>query len=271
MLDKILRAKRAEVARMSASPRLPIRHEPAGGFFAALRRPVGAPLRLVAEIKLRSPSAGELSRALSPVDRALVYARSGASAISVLTDPTFFDGSFEHLFAIRDALDAALGSSRPRLLAKEFVIDPIQLHRAADAGADAVLLIARIVSPEQLVTLAEATRELGLEPLVEVATHEELAAARAARARVVGVNARDLDTLRMNAELAGEVLAALTTTHARPDLVAMRLSGLSTPDDVAAIAATNVDAALIGESLMRLDDPAPLLAAMISVASSARV
>src|SRR5262245_21572824 len=170
MIDRILLPKRAEIARMLAAPPFPPRRCPRAGVVEALRRGEGEPLRLIAEVKLRSPSAGPLSTALSPAERALCYAQSGARMISVLTDAPFFGGSFDHLAACRDALDEALGPARPPLLCKEFILHPIQLDRALDAGADAALLIARIVTPDALATLAQEARARGLEPLVEVAT-----------------------------------------------------------------------------------------------------
>lgn len=263
MLDRILIPKRAEVARMLAGPRLAPHHAPGGGVLEALRRPAGAPLRLVTEIKLRSPSAGELSQRLDPAARALCYARGGAAMISVLCDQAFFGGGYAHLRACRDGLDAVLGVQRPRLLCKEFVIDAVQLDRAVDAGADAVLLIARIVDAPTLARLAGEARRRGLVPMIEVATLDELDAARAAGAELVGVNARDLNTLRIDVEQAATVIEALPS-----DAVKMHLSGLSTPEDVKRVAGARADAALIGEALMRADDPAPLLAAMRAAAGT---
>src|SRR5262249_32268210 len=158
----------------------------------------GQPLRLVCEIKFRSPSAGDLSRVLSAASRALVYADAGATMISVLTDSPFFDGSYEHLAECRDALDTALGLRRPLLLCKDFVLDTIQLDRAAGAGADAVLLIARILTPSELAGLAAEARQRGLKPIIEVATLEEIEPALSSGARLIGVNARDLDTLEID-------------------------------------------------------------------------
>ncbi len=259
LLARILDAKRLEIEALRSSPR------PAGprrdpiDVRAALRRPPGAPLRLLAEIKLRSPSAGPLSRSLSPAARAAAYAEAGATMVSVLCDRPFFDGAWEHVTEARAALDSA-GRSVP-LLAKEFVLDERQIARARDAGADAVLLIARIVSPARLAALAEAARAEGLEPLVEIALDTELEAAIAAGARVVGVNARDLDTLQMDAERVARVLHALPA-----DVVAVHLSGLRDGNDVARVARSRADAALIGEALMRQDDPGPLLRAMVAAA-----
>ncbi|MBX3203255.1 MAG: indole-3-glycerol-phosphate synthase, partial [Labilithrix sp.] len=216
-------------------------------------------LRLVTEIKRRSPSAGPLSTALSVAERALSYARGGAAMISVLCDARFFDGGFAHLAEAREALDEA-GLAVP-LLAKEFVLHERQLVEAAASGADAALLIARIVDRARLASLVAHARELGLEPLVEVVTEDELAAALAAGATVIGVNARDLDTLVMDAARAARVLAAVPE-----DRIAVHLSGLKGPDDVTAVAKTDVDAALMGEALMREDDPARLLEAMRAAA-----
>lgn len=280
VLDRILIPKRAEIARMLSGVRLPPRRRPGGQVLEALVRPEGAPLRLIAEVKRRSPSAGELSQALSPPERALCYARAGARMISVLTDAPFFGGSFDHLAACRDALDEALGPARPRLLCKEFILDPIQLDRALDAGADAALLIARILTPDALVALSLEARARGIEPLVEVASEEELGAAKQAGARLIGVNARDLNTLKMDAERAARILGQI-----EPTAVAIHLSGLASPDDVTRVAfpstlvgdplsrsppstTRRADAALIGEALMRQDDPTALLSAMVRAAAA---
>jgi len=257
LLADILASKAREVAALRAVARTPTAREPIDAP-RALRRD-GGPLRLLAEVKLRSPSAGPLSRALTPAARALAYARAGASMVSVLCDAPHFDGSWDHLAAARQALDAA-GLQVP-LLAKEFVVDARQIAEARDRGADSVLLIARIVDAPTLAVLARAAREEGLEPLVEVASEAELEAAMTAGAHIVGVNARDLDSLAMDAARAARVLDRVP-----PGVVAVHLSGLRTPADVARIAAGRTDAALVGEALMRQDDPAPLLAAMVEAA-----
>jgi indole-3-glycerol phosphate synthase len=258
-LADILAAKRRDVDALPPRARARERRE-AIDVVAALRRDGGG-VRLVAEVKLRSPSAGPLSRALPPAERALAYAEAGASMVSVLCDAPFFDGSWEHLAAARARLDAA--GRRVPLLAKDFVIDERQIEEARDRGGDAILVIARIVSAARLAELARAARAEGVEPFVEVIDERELDAAMAAEARVVGVNARDLDTLKVDVAHAGRVLAAIP-----PDVVAVHLSGLRQPADVAAIARGRADAALIGEGLMRQDDPRPLLAAMVDAARS---
>jgi indole-3-glycerol phosphate synthase len=262
LLATILASKADEVAALRARTETPLeRFAPRPLARRALRRSRdGArPLRLVTEIKRRSPSAGPLSTVLGPAERALAYARGGAAMISVLCDGPFFDGSFEHLAEARVALDGA-GLPVP-LLAKEFVVDPSQIAVAAASGADAVLLIARIVTPDVLKRLVRAALASSVEPLVEVATGDELAAALDTEAHLVGVNARDLDTLEMDADRAARVLAAVPA-----DRVALHLSGIKDEADVRRVSRSRADAALIGEALMRVDDPGPLLGRFVSAA-----
>ncbi|WP_394827515.1 indole-3-glycerol-phosphate synthase [Pendulispora albinea] len=262
VLDAIVASKRAEIEALKLelakeSPAAPgARRE---GVAERLARPSGAPLRLLTEIKRKSPSAGALSTAMGVDDRARAYARAGASAISVLCDGPFFGGSYEDVTRVRAALESE-GLSTP-ILAKEFILDPVQLRRASAAGADLALLIVRIVSPEQLGSLVTAARDAGLEPLVEVATEAELRIALATEARLIGVNARDLDTLRMDPARAASLVAAIPEGR-----VALHLSGLKTPDDVRAVARGRADGALLGEILMRQDDPTALLAELVAAA-----
>lgn len=253
LLARILEQKQADVAELRT------RKLPAPGPLrpVQLKRAAGEGLRLITEIKRRSPSAGALSTTLSVAARAASYERGGSSMISVLCDSAFFDGAFEHLSEARAACQLPI-------LCKEFVIEEVQLDAARAYGADAVLLIVRCLSPERLSLLVGAARERGLEPIVEVTTHEESQHALDAGATVVGVNARDLDTLVMNPERAQAVLAAL------PDHVARaHFSGLGTAEAVAKVTRGPADAALIGEALMRKDDPEPLLRELASAAKFA--
>ena len=257
-LDDIVASKRRDIEALRRDVWAPATREPID-VVAALRRSPGAPLRLVAEVKRKSPSAGALSWVLSPAARAMAYATHGAAMVSVLCDAPFFDGGWAHVEQARAAFDVA-GLATP-LLAKEFVLDETQIERARAAGADAVLLIARIVTSERLGELAEAARRQRIEPLVEVVDERELEAALSAGARVVGVNARDLDTLVMDAARAARVVAAIPG-----DVVAVHLSGVRTADDVRTLARGRADAALIGEVLMRADDPAPRLDELVAAA-----
>ena len=249
-LARILAAKREELeALQTPLPALGFEPRP-----IELKREPGQPLRLIAEIKRRSPSAGDLSTRLTVAERARSYERGGASLVSILTDASFFAGSYSHL------TEARRGCSLP-LLCKDFVLNEAQLDAARAFGADAVLLIVRCLEPDRVAALAAEARARKLEPLVEVTTEREAELALAAGARLIGVNARDLDTLVMNADRAARVLAALSA-----DVTAVFLSGLGAAEDVARVARSRADAALIGEALMRQADPEPLLRSMSEAA-----
>ena len=260
LLEQILASKHAEIAaqRARTSPSRSEREnvDP----IAALARRAGQPLHLVAEVKFKSPSAGELSKRLDAGARTIAYARAGAAMVSVLCDASFFGGGFSDLRAARASLDAA--KLRLPLLAKEFVLDEVQLDLAAEHGADAVLLIARIVSPAVLAKLATAARARGLEPLIEVLDDNELAVAVACDARLIGVNARDLDTLAIDTDRAARILAAIPKGH-----TAIHLSGIKSAESVGLVARGRADAALLGEALMRKDDPEPLLRELVAAAT----
>jgi indole-3-glycerol phosphate synthase len=250
LLQRILAQKELDAAELrqrqlpAPPPRRPL----------SLARAPGQPLHLITEIKRRSPSAGPLSTALSVGERARAYERAGASMISVLCDKTFFDGSFEHL------REARLACGLP-LLCKEFVIDEVQLDAARAFGADAVLLIVRCLSAARLPVLIEAALARELEPVVEVTTQDESDRALAAGARLIGVNARDLDTLVMEPARARAVLQALPA-----GVVRAHFSGLSSAAAVGEVAAGSADAALVGEALMRQGDPEPLLREFVAAA-----
>lgn len=243
-LARILAQKESELAALRARP-LPT--APERRAVRLSRAQNDGKLSLITEIKRRSPSAGKLSTALSVGERAAAYERAGASMLSVLCDAHFFDGDYQHLVEARQACQLPL-------LCKEFVVDELQLDAARAFGADAVLLIVRCLSAQRTRALVAAARERQLVPFVEVATEDELAVALDAGADLIGVNARDLDTLVMDAARAARVLAAMPENVTRA-----HLSGLSKPEDVTRIRASGADAALIGEALMRADDPEPLL------------
>lgn len=263
VLAEILAHKEAEVWRMKATPsyvRVATEGKPPD-VISKLRRAPGRPLRLIAEVKHRSPSAGALSMALSAGERVVRYANAGASMVSVLADERFFGGGWHDVTDARSALDRA--HLPVPVLAKEFVLDERQIAEAAACGAAAVLLIARILPPDRLRKLVSVACTLGIEPLVEIVTEDELVSALATKATLLGVNARDLDTLVVDTARAARVLAGIP-----PEKVAIHLSGLRTPADVAAIARTRADAALIGEALMREDDPTALLRSFVKAAAT---
>ena len=258
ILAEIVKKKREEIAKLTEEgvPRSAVERSLGRRTIDVpkiLARDVGAPLRLIAEIKFKSPSAGALSKKMTAAERAVAYVNAGASMVSVLCDSHFFDGSYDDLESARAALD----ETHPEVpvLCKEFVLDAAQLDVARARGADAVLVIARILDHDELPALVDAAKSRGLEPLVEIANEDDLARALETSARLVGVNARDLDTLAIDSKTAAALVAEIP-----PDRVALHLSGVKTEANLTEVARGRADAALIGEILMREDDPTSLLA-----------
>ncbi len=215
---------------------------PRGRQFAeALRRP-GA-VNVIAECKRRSPSRGVLQAAYDPAAQARAYARGGAVAVSVLTEPAFFDGSLEHLSAVRAAIDLPC-------LRKDFVVDGYQLLEARAAGADAVLLIVSALDDERLARLLAQAQALHLAALVEVHDEGELARAVDAGATIVGVNNRNLRTLAVDLDVSARVAARLPA-----GVTAVSESGVGSAADVARLRDLGFHAFLIGERLMVAPDP----------------
>lgn len=227
-----LKPRRSELERLAGSG------GPLRPFVQALRR--DAPLGVIAECKGRSPSKGQLTDSYDPVGQARRYQAGGASAISVLTEPTFFSGSLEHLRAVRAAVNLPV-------LRKDFVRDPLQVVEARAAGADAVLLIVRIVDDAvRLADLYRTARDLGLDVLVEVHSAAELETALALEPDLIGVNNRDLDSFETRLEFSRDLRPAIPSGP-----LTVCESGIQTLDDVEAIRAWGYDAILVGESLMR--------------------
>ena len=199
---------------------------------------------IIAEVKRASPVKGVFREKLDPAELALQYKEGGARALSVLTDATFFKGSIEDLRAARDAAGLPV-------LRKDFVIDDYQLWEAKVLRASAVLLIVRILDQAQLRDyLALAREELKLAALVEVHTEKELERALDARADVVGINNRDLDTFKTTLETSARLRSLIP-----PGPVVVSESGIATREDVVLLRQMNVDAALIGEELVKSPDP----------------
>jgi indole-3-glycerol phosphate synthase len=229
---------------------------PDGAAFAArlARRDT---VNVIAECKRRSPSKGVLAAAYDPVARATAYARAGAAAISVLTEPSFFDGALDHLAAVRRAVDVPL-------LRKDFVVDEYQVLEAAAAGADAVLLIVSAITPTELGRLHRRATALGLAVLVEVHDDAELDQAVNAGATLVGVNNRNLRTLQVDVTVSAR-LAARMPRH----VTAVSESGLAGPADLARLAALGYHAFLVGEHLMTSSDPERDLRALCAAGAAA--
>jgi indole-3-glycerol phosphate synthase len=253
ILEKIVETKVAEVARLLPDA-VELRaaaeaSSPPRDFEGALRRP--GEVALIAEIKRRSPSAGWIREELSVAEVASAYAGAGAAALSVLTDAEYFGGSLDNLREARAAVSLPL-------LRKDFIIDPVQLWEARAAGADAVLLIVRILEDPLLADLGALARELGLGVLVEAHTAAEVERAVGAGATVVGINSRDLDTFHTDLNVALS-LASLVPA----DRVVVAESGIRTSADVDRVGGVGAHAILVGESLMRQPEVARATAALV--------
>lgn len=245
-LDRILAQKVADIARDVAQAPLDTVRQQAEArkgdvrdFAGVLRKPA---IALIAEVKKASPSKGVLLENFDPLAIGRCYAENGASAISVLTDETFFQGHLDYLRDVRVAVHVPC-------LRKDFVIDPYQVYQARAVGADAVLLIVMALADGQLRDLAQLIAELGMTALVEVHDEAELARALSAGARVVGVNNRNLKTFSVD--------LAITRAVARqcpPDVLLVAESGISTPEDVAQMAEYGASAVLVGETLVKSTD-----------------
>ena len=254
ILHTILETKRKEVADLHrrlnlADLRAAVEAAPpARNFFAALTKPPRRALNLIAEVKRASPSAGVIREDFDPVKIAREYESAGADALSVLTDAPYFQGSLDHLQAIRQAVDLPL-------LRKDFILDPYQVYRARAAGADAILLIAAALPVGELADLMILATELRMTVLLEVHDADELMQVRSmigfphAAYSLLGINNRDLTTFRVDLnttirliELAGDNVPVVSE------------SGIRTHEDVLRLRAAGVRGVLVGETLMRSGD-----------------
>jgi len=256
LLEAIVAATRARVdAAMAREPRAAVerramsRTPDAAGFASRLSR--RGSINVIAECKRRSPSRGVLRAAYEPVSIAAGYEKAGAAAISVLTEPGFFDGSLDHLAAVREAV-------RIPLLRKDFIVDQYQLLEARAAGADAILLIVAALDDGELRSLSTAARDLGLAALVEVHTVGECRRAVGAGATIIGVNNRNLRTLQVDLHASRDIAGLLPASA-----IGISESGLKTPADLQAMRALGYRAFLMGERFMIEPDPGAALAGLI--------
>ena len=249
ILDRIVEVKRLEVERhMAQTPltaleerirELPLPLNLSGALMAA------GP-RLIAECKKASPSRGLLREDYDPAALATSYAENGAAAISVLTERDHFQGGLEHMESVKEA-------TRPwalPVLRKDFLFDPYQVYEARAHGADAILLIVAILSPEQLGELLGVCRSMWVQALTEVHTEEEMDAAVAAGAEIIGINNRDLHTFTTDISLT-ERLAS----RAPQGRILVSESGIHSRDDVVRLGRAGVHAVLVGEALVTAPDP----------------
>jgi indole-3-glycerol phosphate synthase len=267
MLDHILEHKRSEISQLDPSewknraadapaPREFLPFDP-----TRTSRPHTAPM-LIAEIKRASPSRGELNPRLDPIRQAHIYAENGAAAISILTDEKFFRGSIDDLFALRrEGLETPGGQALP-LLRKDFLLAPVQLYQSRAFGADAVLLIAAALEGGALADMHALALELGLTPLLEVHTGDELDRALTVRGLCwVGVNSRNLSTFEVRPQAGLELGPEIP-----PAIGSVAESGIMNAKDAVAAGKVGYDAILVGEALVTAAD---IAAKVREVATSA--
>ncbi len=256
VLKRIVAKKREEVSELSqkASPaerrNQALDAPPVRDFLAALKARPGQ--AVIAEIKRSSPSAGRLANKVDPVERARTYEAGGAAALSVLTDKTFFSGSIDDLYRAREACSLPV-------LRKDFIISSAQIFEARAAGADAVLLIAAALEPRQMAEFYECIKELGMTPLVEVHDRTELEAVLNLEPELVGINNRNLKSLKVDLAVSLE-LRPIIPSH----VTVVAESGVSSAEDVSRLRKGGLDAFLVGTSLMRAEDPAAAIRALIN-------
>ena len=253
MLDQILGRVRLRIPEVAERPddlrAAALDAPPVRSLAAAVTSPG---MSVIAEIKRRSPSRGQLAPELDPRALASAYQAGGAAAISVLTEPEFFDGS------IADLQAAASAVALP-VLRKDFILDPVQVWESRAIGADAVLLIVAALDDEMLTKLIATAEEARIETLVEVHDEVEVDRARASGAGIVGVNARDLSTFHVDLSVTERLSDRLGGFSAR-----VAESGITGPADVARMMSAGYDAVLVGETLVRETDPAAAVARLVA-------
>lgn len=256
ILERIVAVKRQEVERLKE--RLPLEMArrsvadlpPARGFARALRKSAD-PVALIAEVKKASPSKGVIMHDFDPLRQAKAYEAAGASCISVLTDETFFQGSIRYLTKIHQEVKLPL-------LRKDFIIDERQIYEARLAGADAILLITALLSPQQLLEYRQLAESLGMDALVEVHDEKELGIALAAGSTLVGVNNRDLRDFSVDLQTTAKVAKQVP-----PQVLLVSESGIASPQDVLFVQKAGAQAILVGETLMRADSVSQAVAHLL--------
>ena len=258
VLSSILERKYAEVAerrvdRPESELEAAVTKLPLPRSLLSVLSPPGGPVRIIAEIKRASPSAGTIDPTVDAAALASRYVRAGGSAISVLTDELGFGGSLEDLRKVR------AGVSVP-LLRKDFVVDRYQVLEAREAGADAILLIAAALEEQQLQALLNASKDLAMDALVEVHDEAELRQALTAGAQILGVNNRDLKTFEVDLSVSEKLLPLIP-----PGLRSVAESGIRTAADAVRLRSAGASNFLVGEALVRAKDPSVLLRELLNL------
>ncbi len=264
ILEEIVWHKETEVARQREQVPLSKLQQQAQslpatkGFISALRQQaaISTPA-VIAEVKKASPSKGVIREDFDPVAIARSYESGGATCLSVLTDRKFFQGSFDYLTQIRQAVDLPL-------LCKEFVLYPYQIYQARVAGADAVLLIAAVLSDKDLTYFVRIAKALGLDALVETHTPEEFERVMAITGvELIGINNRNLEDFTVSLETTQQLLATYAEALNQKTVLIVSESGIHTAEDVAIVTAAGAQAILVGESLVKQRDPGEAIARLL--------
>jgi indole-3-glycerol phosphate synthase len=213
---------------------------------------MGDSIKVIAEIKKQSPSEGDIMIGANPAEIAVEYEKNGASAISVLTDSHFFGGQLEYIQQVKNAIDIPV-------LRKDFIISEYQIWESFQAGADAILLIADAIEKELLVSLYELAKDLGLHVLIETHNSMHLSWINNLNPQIVGINCRDLQTMKTDLNLLGVVAEELSA-----DCIKVAESGIYTSHDLSVISDYGYNAALVGTSLMKTGEPGNALAALLN-------
>lgn len=259
-LEKIVAEARANLARRSADTDISLlrggaeaRRIAHDNFRLATALSVRDRVNIIAEIKRASPSKNVIDATVDAAERATTYEKSGAAAISILTEPKYFRGSLDDIRDARRAVEIPL-------LRKDFIVDPIQIYEAADAGADAILLIVAALDAAELRSLLGVANSLGLDALVEVHSLEEMNAAADAGASIIGVNNRDLHSLAVDLATSFELVG-----HKPANTLLVAESGISSTDEIERLHDAGFDGFLIGEALMTSGNPAEKLLTLSAV------
>lgn len=254
ILDEIVKYKRTEELPKQMKVREPalVKAEasladPPKDFVAALK--AARRIALIAEVKKASPSKGVLRSQFDALEIAAIYAKHGASAISVLTDAKYFQGKLTYLTQIRDHLQQSNGSNRPVLLRKDFIFDPYQVYEARAAGADALLLIAAVLNEAEMAELVALAHKLGMAALIEVHDRAELERVLTLRPRLIGVNNRDLRDFSVDLNTCIEL-----RQYVPAETCFVAESGIHTAADVERLGREGIDAILVGEALVKARD-----------------
>ncbi|WHX98904.1 indole-3-glycerol phosphate synthase TrpC [Neobacillus sp. DY30] len=241
ILDRIINEKQKEVKKLRQGNLIKVEAKPKKSLIQKLQQ--AEEIAIISEFKRASPSKGLINNGVEPAEQALKYERAGASAISVLTDSTFFKGAFADLMAVREAVDLPI-------LCKDFMIDPIQIDQAAAHGADIILLIVAALDETTLAQLYQYARGLDLEVLVEVHNQEELEKALNLGAQLIGVNNRDLKTFNVSLDVTESLANLIKDSGA----FLISESGIHHKEDVERVRNCGANGILVGEALMKSPD-----------------